>query len=212
MKPSMLFAVSFAALAAATVAAAQDRTAEDITRELNGGPPIQAPPQTPPPAPQEVAPVRPEVQAAPVPAVEAQETGETEAAEAPEETAAPAYTVLDAAAVRALPFSLTLPPEFRITTGRPGPDFQVYTIRRGETPFVMIYAGAQSFYPVYSGQEVEAGGRFSILVETDGRRRAVEHLFRRASTPREIHVWVASVATAGDRDQAEAIAQSVDPR
>ena len=121
----------------------------------------------------------------------------------------PPPTVLDAAAIAALPFTLSLPAGFEITTGRPGPDFKVYTVRRAGQPFVMIYAGPSALFPIYEGDEVEAAGRASILVTEGNRRRALEHLFNRDGAPRQVHVWVASVDDA-DRDLAETIAQSVD--
>ena len=124
---------------------------------------------------------------------------------------APAVTVLDSAARAALPFTADLPPGFEIVTGRPGPDFRIYTIRRGPRSFVMVYTGPASQFPIYSGQMVEAGGRASILSTEDGVRHAVEHLFQRTATPSEIHVWTMSL-DGTDRDLAEQIAQSVDVR
>lgn len=129
----------------------------------------------------------------------------------PAAPAAPAVTVLDSAARAALPFTADLPPGFEIVTGRPGPDFRIYTIRRGGQSFVMVYAGPASQFPIYSGQMVEAAGRASILSTEDGVRHAVEHLFQRTATPREVHVWTMSLDGA-DRDLAEQIAQSVDVR
>ena len=129
----------------------------------------------------------------------------------PPPPAAPAVTVLDSAARAALPFTADLPPGFEIVTGRPGPDFRIYTIRRGTRSFVMVYAGPSSQFPIYSGQMVEAAGRASILATEDGVRHAVEHLFQRTAAPREIHVWTMSLDGA-DRDLAEQIAQSVDVR
>lgn len=120
-------------------------------------------------------------------------------------------TVLNPAAVAALPFSVTLPTGFQITTGRPGPDFNVYTIRRGNQPFVMIYAGPSSQFPIYSGDIVEAAGRASVVTVEGVQRRAVEHLFQRATRPSEVHVWVSSLE-GSDRLIAEQIAQSVDVR
>ncbi|MDP2212216.1 MAG: hypothetical protein Q8J81_00035 [Phenylobacterium sp.] len=120
-------------------------------------------------------------------------------------------TVLDAAALAALPFTVELPQGFEITTGRPGPGFRIYTIRRGAQSFVMIYAGPTSQFPIYSGQMVEAAGRTSILSMTDGLRQAVEHLFQRTRSPREIHIWTMSLDGA-DRATAVEIAQSVDVR
>ncbi len=119
--------------------------------------------------------------------------------------------MLTAAAVAALPFSVDLPNGFQITTGRPGPDFAVYTIRRGQQPFVMIYTGPASQFPIYSGQMVEAAGRASIVTVEGNQRRAIEHLFQQATGPREVHVWVSSLEGA-DRITAEQIAQSVDVR
>ena len=132
----------------------------------------------------------------------------TETSSAP---AAPIVTVLDAPGIAALPFSIDLPAGFEIVTGRPGPDFRVYTVRRGPDSFVMIYAGPSSLFPIYDGETVEAAGRASILVTEEGRRRALEHLFRRPNAPHEVHIWVASV-DGGDRDVAEQIAQSIDIR
>ena len=129
----------------------------------------------------------------------------------PPPPAAPAVTVLDSAARAALPFTAELPAGFEIVTGRPGPDFRIYTIRRGTRSFVMVYAGPSSQFPIYSGQMVEAAGRASILATEDGVRHAVEHLFQRTAAPREIHVWTMSLDGA-DRDLAEQIAQSVDVR
>ncbi|HVL42024.1 MAG TPA: hypothetical protein VM348_07700, partial [Brevundimonas sp.] len=120
-------------------------------------------------------------------------------------------TVLDAAARAALPFTVNLPAGFEIVTGRPGPDFRIYTIRRGDQSFVMVYAGPASQFPIYSGQMVEAGGRASIISTEDGVRHAQEHLFQRPDAPREIHVWTMSL-DGPDRAMAENIAQSVDVR
>jgi hypothetical protein len=120
-------------------------------------------------------------------------------------------TVLDAAARAALPFTADLPAGFEIVTGRPGPDFRIYTIRRGERSFVMVYAGPASQFPIYSGQMLEVGGRASIVATEDGVRHAMEHLFQRPDAPREIHVWTMSLDGA-DRALAEQIAQSVDIR
>lgn len=120
-------------------------------------------------------------------------------------------TVLDAAARAALPFNIELPAGFQIVTGRPGPDFRIYTIRRGERSFVMVYAGPASQFPIYSGEQVEAGGRTSVVATEDGQRHALEHLFQRTDAPRELHVWTMTLDGA-DRALAEQIAQSVDPR
>lgn len=119
--------------------------------------------------------------------------------------------MLNASAIAALPFSLDLPTGVTVTTGRPGPNFTVWTVRRGERSLVMIYAGPVSQFPIYSGEMVEAGGRASIVANEEGRRVALEHLFTRTAAPNEIHVWITSVE-GQDRLLAERIAQSVDPR
>lgn len=98
-----------------------------------------------------------------------------------------------------------------MVTGRPGPDFKIYTVRRGQTSFAMIYAGPASQFPIYSGEMVEAGGRASVVATEGQQRHAMEHLFQRQTAPREIHVWTTSLEGA-DRALAERIAQSVDPR
>lgn len=119
---------------------------------------------------------------------------------------------MNAAAVAALPFKIELPTGFQIVTGRPGPDFKVYTVRRGSKPFVMIYAGPSSQFPIYDGDTAVVGGRTSVVVNEGGQRHALEHLFERdGATPREIHVWVSSLEGA-DKALGEQIAQSVDPR
>jgi hypothetical protein len=154
--------------------------------------PVETPrPTTPPPA----TPPAPAVAEAP-----------------PPPPAVPAVTVLDAAARAALPFTVELPAGFELVTGRPGPDFKIYTIRRGDRSFAMIYAGPASQFPIYSGEMLEAGGRASVVSTEDGVRHAREHLFQReGATPREIHVWTMSL-DGPDRDLAERIAQSVDVR
>jgi hypothetical protein len=141
------------------------------------------------------------VPAAPAP------TAEPVASPAPART----LTVLDSAARAALPFRIDLPPGFSITTGRPGPDFKIYTVRRGDRSFAMIYVGPSSQFPIYSGETVEAAGRVSIIANQDGIRHAMEHLFQRETSPREIHVWIMSLEGA-DQALAEQIAQTVDPR
>ena len=120
-------------------------------------------------------------------------------------------TVLDAEAIRALPFTIDLPRGMTITSGRPGPNFNIWTIRRGQQPLVMVYAGPASQFPIYSGQMVEAAGRASVVSTEEGRRVALEHLFTRTTAPLEVHVWITSVEGA-DRTLAEQIGQSVDPR
>lgn len=161
--------------------------------------PRSAPSSTPTPAP--VATVPTTGSAVPTNAPEA----------APVEPPAPPPAVLDARAIAALPFTLSLPTGFSITTERPGPGFSIYTIRRGGQPFVMVYTGADSQFPIYSGEMVEAGGRTSIVATEDGRRVALEHLFTRATAPRAIHIWITSLE-GPDRLVAERIGQSIDAR
>ncbi|MCS6622697.1 hypothetical protein N0B44_07230 [Roseibacterium beibuensis] len=133
-------------------------------------------------------------------------------AEAPPPPSVPAVTVLDAEARAALPFRVDLPAGFELVTGRPGPDFRIYTIRRGDRSFAMVYAGPASQFPIYSGEVLEAGGRATVVSTEDGVRHAREHLFlREGATPREVHVWTMSLDGA-DRALAERIAQSVDLR
>jgi len=217
-----------------------ERSAADLTRDLNSRPPTieeylarpaqpadeaapatPARPAVPVPAPAAAAPAPsrspatsgPSAGRAPAPAPEAETSPNADEVveAAPAAPAAPGVTVLDAAARAALPFTVELPAGFQIVTGRPGPDFRIYTIRRGDRSFVMVYAGPASQFPIYSGETVEAGGRTSVVVTEQGRRHAVEHLFQRPDAPREIHVWTMTLEGA-DRALAEQIAQSVDLR
>ncbi|QDH74089.1 hypothetical protein [Brevundimonas sp. M20] len=161
---------------------------------------------TPSPTPRPAAPTTPApATAAPAP------TPTPEPVAPPPPPAVSTVTVLDASARAALPFTVDLPAGFQIVTGRPGPDFRIYTIRRGDRSFVMIYAGPASQYPIYSGEQVEAGGRTSVVSTEDGQRHAVEHLFQRTSAPNEIHIWTMTL-DGPDRALAEQIAQSVDVR
>lgn len=135
------------------------------------------------------------------------------AAATPAPTPAPAAATaaLDATAISALPFRINLPPGFVIVPGRAGPNAQIYSVKRGEETFAMIYTGASSQFPIYDGQMVQAAGRTSIVITEDGRRTAAEHLFQRSTAPEEVHVWISSLDGA-DRVMAEGIAQSVDVR
>lgn len=120
-------------------------------------------------------------------------------------------TVLSAAQRAALPFTVDLPAGFEIVSRPQGPNFAIYSIRRGAQPFVMVYAGPSSQFPIYDGQMAQAGGRSSIVVTENGKRRAMEHLFQREAAPKEVHVWVVSLEGA-DAALAEQIAQTVDLR
>lgn len=123
--------------------------------------------------------------------------------------AAPAPAALNAAAIAALPFSIQLPAGLTITPARAGANASIYRVQRVDQTLLMIYAGPSSQFPIYDGETVRAGGRASIVVTEGSRRLAMEHLFQRATDPKEIHVWIASVEGA-DRDLAERIGQSID--
>lgn len=118
---------------------------------------------------------------------------------------------LSSAEIAALPFSLDLSGGLDMVRMPAGADGSVYSVRRGGQTLLMIYAGPSSQFPIYDGEQVNASGRASIVVTEGGRRLALEHLFQRATAPREIHIWVASVE-GPDRVLAERIGQSVDPR
>ena len=181
----MLIALLSALAVAAPSGQTAPRPSSDLTRSLNGGPAAQsaAPAQTPPAA-------------APAP----------ETTPAPR---APEVAPLSAAAIGALPFRATVPAGFQMIQRPSGPDAKVYAIQRGGQTFVTVYAGPASQFPIYDGQVVQAGGRFSVVLTENSQRIAVEHLFQRPSAPKEIHVWIASVEGA-DRDLAERIGQSID--
>ena len=227
--------VFVAALALATPAFAQSTgqsggaNSSFLTRELNRAPPSAIPP-TPDtvtsrplsqPAPS-VAPSTAPMAVAPASAHPAPPAADPTTATGSAPVAAPSAamaadppppppTVLDAAAIAALPFRVDLPTGVRITTGRPGPNFNIWSIRKGDQTLAMVYAGPASQFPIYDGQMVQAAGRSSVVVTEDNRRLALEHLFQRTTAPTEIHVWVASVEGA-DRVLAEQIAQTVDPK
>ncbi|WEK39762.1 MAG: hypothetical protein P0Y50_14690 [Candidatus Brevundimonas colombiensis] len=133
------------------------------------------------------------------------------AASTPAPAPTPSPAALDAAGIAALPFRIELPAGVVMVPARAGADAAIYRIQRGDLTLAMIYAGPSSQFPIYDGDMVRTGGRTSIVVNEGGRRLAMEHLFQRAATPKEIHVWIASVVGA-DRDLAERIGQSVDPR
>jgi hypothetical protein len=119
--------------------------------------------------------------------------------------------VLSRAAVAALPFRIDLPTGFQMVEGRGAPDAKVWSVRKADKTLAMIYAGPSSQFPIYDGEQVTAAGRVSVIVPEGTRRIAMEHLFQRPDAPREIHVWLMSLDGA-DRDAAERIAQSVDPK
>ena len=166
-------------------------------------PVVEAEPEAPPPEPDPVIEPEPEPEDAPEPAPEPVPEAILEPAPPP------ALEILSSQA--GLAFRVDVPPSFDLVERPSGPDFDVYQVSRGDTPFVGIYVGCCSPFPIYDGRQVEASGRFSILINEDGANRAVEHLFTRESDGRQIHVWLHSV-TGEDRALAERIAQTVDAR
>ena len=130
---------------------------------------------------------------------------------AAEEPDAPPPPSLTRVAVADAPFAIDLPTGFQLYQRPAGPDAAIYEVRRGDRGYVVIYAGCCSQFPIFSGRQVEATGRFSVVTSEDGEQHAVEHLFQRDEAPEQIHIWVQSVPEA-ERATAEAIAQSVDPR
>jgi hypothetical protein len=123
----------------------------------------------------------------------------------------PATTVVSPSAYGSLPFTVELPSGFQLLASRPGPNFQEYAVVRGQDVFARIYAGPSSQFPIYTGEVVEAGGRASVVTTEGSTRHAIEHLFQRATAPREVHVWTSSLDPA-DQALAERIAGSVDVR
>lgn len=187
--------------------AAPTGSTSSVTRGLNSAPPSATPaPRASPPAPA-ASTVRSASPPAPRPApASAPAPVPTTASAAPIPAAAPAE-----AAAEALPFRIDLPEGFEIEPADAGPQAKVYTVRKDGRSFVMIYQGPASQFPIYDGQLIDAGGRASVVIEEDGRRRAVEHLFAKDLESRETHVWL-SYLEGPDSAQAEQIAQSVDPR
>lgn len=167
------------------------------------------------PAPTTVAPSRAPVATAPVVPARATPSSPAQAAAASQARnatpAAPAPGALSAAAVAALPFRIDLPSGFQLFEGRGAPNAKVWSVRKGAKTLAMIYAGPSSQFPIYDGEQVAAAGRVSIIVPEGTRRIAMEHLFQQSTAPNEIHVWLMSLDGA-DRDAAERIAQSLDPK
>lgn len=199
--------------AAPATQAAPTGATSSVTRGLNSAPPSATPaPRASPPAPA-ASTVRPASPPAPRPApASAPAPAPTTAPAAPTPTPAaiPAAAPAEAAA-EALPFRIDLPEGFEIEPADAGPQAKVYTVRKDGRSFVMIYQGPASQFPIYDGQLIDAGGRASVVIEEDGRRRAVEHLFAKDLESRETHVWL-SYLEGPDSAQAEQIAQSVEPR
>lgn len=129
----------------------------------------------------------------------------------PQPAPAPAPQGLSAAERAALPFRIDLPPGFQLIEGRAAPGAHVYSARKAGKTYLMIYAGPSSQFPIYDGEQVTVGGRVSVVTTEGQRRIAMEHLFQRSAEPAEIHVWLMAQDGA-DRDEAERIAQTVDPK
>ena len=235
--PGLALALA-AAVAAPAQAAPQSppaRSAEQLTRDLNSGPPAAALPRPaaasgeapgaprpgdlPDEAPDVAPDIAPEVAPDVTPVAPVQTVPNAAAPTRPEvgrpdraPDARPGPTALDAAARMQLPFTLTLPAGAEIIETPSGPGFDTWAVRRGETTLVRLYAGPASQFPVYDGDIRTLGGRATVVVSDGMARRAMEHLFERDGvSPREIHVLVASLE-GENLALAEAIGQSVDPR
>ena len=118
---------------------------------------------------------------------------------------------LSAAAIAELPFRIDLRGT-QIIGRQAGPDATIYTVRQRDTPLLMIYAGPQSEFPIFYGEQAVVGERVTIVLSQDNRRIAAEHLFRReGKVPADIHVWLLNTDGAA-ADLAEQIGQTVDPR
>ncbi len=190
---------------------AQDADGDDITRDLNSGPPVAiATPPAPEPEPEAEAEAAPETEPAVV--VEAKAEPAEAPAEAAEPTAPPepepvALTVSERLV---LPFRVAMPEGAGLYPGRSGPEFDIFSVRREGRGLLMIYVGPQSQFPIYSGEQRERAGRRSIIVTENGRTLALEHLYRLRDGV-ELHVWVSAVSDE-DRALADAIGQTVEPR
>lgn len=231
-RPAAAVASPTSSVPAPSQDAAERARIEELTRRLNGAPPASQsrPPQPQPqrqpariaePAPASAPPaVRPSAAAAapavppelaprPAPAIRPS-TPPAAAAQGSRPQAAPPEG-LSAAERAALPFRLDLPTGFHLVAGRAAPGAHVYSVRKAGKTYLMIYTGPSSQFPIYDGDQVTAGGRLSIVTTEGPRRIAMEHLFQRSGDPAEIHVWLMAQDGA-DRDEAERIAQTVDPR
>jgi hypothetical protein len=182
------------------LALAQDAD-NDITRDLNSGPPVAiATPPAPVPEPEQSVAVEAGTEPVETPA---------EAAE-PTAPAVPEPVALTVSERLALPFRVGLPEGADVYPGRSGPEFDIFSVRREDRGLVMIYVGPQSQFPIYSGEQRERAGRRSIIVTESGRNLALEHLYR-LDDGMELHVWVSAVSDE-DRALADAIGQTVEPR
>ena len=214
---------------------------EELTRRLNGAmpapqtPPSQAAPQATPQTPGRTTPqiapqIAPQTSPQAVPPVAPRTTPPVASRsqpplQPPRSQAAPPVTAptrpsvpaatdpqgLNAVQRAALPFIVDLPTGFELVERRAAPGAHVYSARRAGKTYLMIYTGPSSQFPIYDGEQVTAGGRTSVVVSEGAHRIAMEHLFQRSSEPAEIHVWLMGLDGA-DRDLAERIAQTVDPK
>ncbi len=188
---------------------------DDLTRRLNGAPASPTPasptpsPAVPPPAPQPQS-SRPTTQPQAAPRTPSAPPSAAPV-RSPQPAPAPAPQGLSAAERAALPFRIDLPPGFQLVEGRAAPGAHVYSARKAGKTYLMIYAGPSSQFPIYDGEQVTVGGRVSVVTTEGQRRIAMEHLFQRSAEPAEIHVWLMAQDGA-DRDEAERIAQTVDPK
>lgn len=183
---------------------------DDLTRRLNGAPASATPSSAvPPPAPQPQS-SRPTTQPQAAPRTPSAPPSAAPV-RSPQPAPAPAPQGLSAAERAALPFRIELPPGFQLVEGRAAPGAHVYSARKAGKTYLMIYAGPSSQFPIYDGEQVTVGGRVSVVTTEGQRRIAMEHLFQRSAEPAEIHVWLMAQDGA-DRDEAERIAQTVDPK
>lgn len=187
---------------------------QQVVRPVTNPAPVETPAVAarPAPAPRPVPRAAPPAQTRPAiepaaPVVEA--PPETPPART-ERQPAPALP-MSPAAISQLPFRIDLRGT-QIIARQAGPDATIYTVRQRDTPLLMIYAGPQSEFPIFYGEQAVVGDRVTIVLAQDNRRIAAEHLFRReGKVPADIHVWL--LATEGEGAAlAEQIGQTIDPR
>lgn len=119
--------------------------------------------------------------------------------------------VLNAAAIAELPFQIELPTGVQLAAVSTAANARVWAVRKGPKTLALIFAGRESQFPIFEGEQMTVAGRTSIVLTEGMRRIAVEHLFQRAASPQELHIWL--MAQDGpDRDLAEGIAQTLDYR
>lgn len=217
-----------AAVAAPSAAAPREtvpvQAAEPVRRDVAPGPSVAAPaptvtpvaarpvatPSRPEPVVDSAPPSRPVAQARPAQAGPEAAPAPARAATSTRPAAVPAG-VLSAEELAALPFRIDLPQGVQLAETRSAPGAGTWTLRKGPVTLAMIYAGPQSQFPIFDGDQVTVAGRTSVVVTEGTRRIAMEHLFQQAKEPAEIHIWVMA-ASGNDRGLAERIAQTVDPR